>query len=304
MVGAAGLSHDRCMHTHRRLIRFTTACVAIATLGLAGCGGGGSKAASTTTTTAPPAEASESAYCDTAREWQVHELVPFDGSDPAATKKYVTEWVAFATEAEGQAPDELRTDWQLNRRALVDTVVPLFEKYGYSQARAEAEATDAELALFEEPPPDVAQAQDRIHAYEDSVCAAAQPEAADVEFTGAGSKQYCEAVVASEEAADEVEVGGMPAEEVRALVTSSDYRAGQDAIVAHAPAAIHDDVVAVREFDTSQWEPLLKRNNYDFVRVFLDGSQHEREILQHRVPEVSTAWARITAYDEQVCGVE
>jgi hypothetical protein len=230
--------------------------------------------------------------------------MPFDGSDPAALKQYVADWVAFDTSAAEQAPEALRGDWQVNKDGLINTLVPLFEKYDYSQARMEAEGTDAERALFDEPPDDIAQAQDRIHAYEDSVCAAGQPAAADVTFEGSGSKPYCDAMLAVQQAADEVKAGGMRPADVQALLTSRQYAQGQRTIVNRAPAAIHDAVVAVREFDTSQWEPLLANNGYDFVQVFLDGPQHDREILQHRVPEVSDAYARIAAYDEQFCGAD
>jgi hypothetical protein len=284
-------AHDRTMQTHRRFMAFTAACVAVAALGLAGCSGGSKNA-------------SDRAYCDTAREWSINQLVPVDETDPAAMKQRMAEYAAFVTEAAEQAPEDVDADWQLNKQGVVGTLIPLFEKYGYSQERLEAEASDAEKALLQEPPDDVAQAQDRIHEYEGTVCAATQPAAADVTFEGTGSKAYCEASLANQETAGEVQSGGMQPDAVRALLTSPEYAQRQDALVRTAPPAIHDDAVKVRAFDTSQFEPLLEENGYDLRQVFLDGSPHEREVVQHRAPEVSTAYARIEAYEQQFCGTD
>ena len=115
------------------------------------------------------ASAADSPYCKTARGWTAHEMTTIDESDPAQLKTYIGEYVAFNAEAAKETPAEIATDWKMTSSAFESTVVPVLEKYGYSIDRIMAEATPEEQAV-QEPPPDLAAAQDRIHAYEARIC--------------------------------------------------------------------------------------------------------------------------------------
>ena len=86
-------------------------------------------------TAAPKAAASEaeSDYCRNALEWQVHELVPFDESDPAATEEYFGDFVAFVDEATASAPGELADGWTLVSDTVHTVLVPILERYDYAR---------------------------------------------------------------------------------------------------------------------------------------------------------------------------
>ena len=146
--------------------------------------------------------AADGPYCKIARNWTAHEMSSVDESDPAQLKKYIGEYVAFITAAAKEAPADIATDWKMTSSGFESTVVPVLEKYGYSIDRIMAEATPEEQAV-QEPPPDVAAAQDRVRAYEARVCMTGQPAAADVEFAGPADAEYCQASKRLDEAADQ-----------------------------------------------------------------------------------------------------
>jgi len=301
MVRARGNAHDRGMRKHNTFIRFGAGCAAIAAFGLAGCGSSASKTA--TPATAAPAT-TESRYCDTALRWQVHEITPLDPSNPAATKKWARDYAAYVQRAAEQAPAAIRADWSRSRRGVEGTFLPLLAKYGYSLERVQARGSAHEKALLDSPPPPIARAQDHIHAYDASVCAATRPEPADVTFKGRAPKQYCALVGADNRATDGVRARGMKPAAIRALLTGRAYRDRQRGFSAFAPPEISDDVATMVRFEAEQWDPLVARHGYDVVRLLLDGTQHDREVLNYQLAVVSRAFARIEAYDRQQCPAE
>ena len=301
MVRGTRTAHDRRMQKHRTFIRLAASALAIATSGLAGCGSSAAKTAAPAPTTTTPPSAADTPYCDTALRWQVHELAPVDDSSPTAMKQWAQDYAAYVKTAAGQAPPAIRADWARSRRGVEHTFLPLLEKYGYSMARLQTQGSTAEKALLDRPPPPIARAQDHIHAYDGTVCAATRPEPADLTFKGPAPKRYCALVAADNRAADKVRTDGMQPEAIRALLTSRAYRARQRGFAEVAPNEISDDVATVLRFDAEQWDPLVARNGYDVQRLLLDGTPAERAILNYRSPAVSTASARVEAYDQQLC---
>jgi hypothetical protein len=256
------------------------------------CGGDGKGSSS----------AADGAYCKTVRNWTAHELTAVDESDPAQLRRYIGENVAFNAEAAKQAPAEIATDWKMTSAAFESTVVPVLEKYGYSVERIMAEATPEEQAV-QEPPPDVAAAQDRIHAYEARVCMSGQPAAADVRFAGPIDAEYCQAAKTLDDAAD-LSASEWSPESVKAFVTSPDFAAMHEAGVAAAPPEIHDDVAAIATFTSSKVVPMLERHGYDMRSVLIDGPVSDLAILQSWDPSIVDSYQRVVAYEDQLCGSE
>jgi hypothetical protein len=257
------------------------------------CGGDGEGGSSS---------AADGTYCKTVRSWTAHELTTVDESDPAQLKRYIGEYVAFNTEAAEQAPAEIATDWKRTSAAFESTVVPVLEKYGYSVDRIMAEATPEEQAV-QEPPPDLAAAQDRIHAYEARVCMSGQPAAADVSFAGPVDVEYCQAAKTLDDAAD-LSASEWSPESVKAFVTSPDVAAMYEAGVAAAPPEIHDDVAAIATFTSSRVVPMLERHGYDMRGVLVDGPVSDLAILQSWDPAIVDSYRRVVAYEDQLCGSE
>ena len=289
----------RAIHTSGALrsIVLTAAVTALT----AACGSDGGTAARTATPAAPAASsaAAESPYCDVARRWGLHELVPFDDRDPAAFRAYWAAYVAFNKSAQESSPAKLRDEWDLNVDAITTRLTPVFEKYGFDTARLEAEGTDAEKALAQDPPADVAAAQATIHEYESRVCASEQPPAANVDFSGEEkSAQYCDAVAAADEMAGKA---GADQELVRKLATDPEFldllRQQHD----HAPAALQADADALYTFWTGEQLPLLAGRGYDMRSIILDGPQADREVLNSTAPRIRDHYARAAAYQQQVC---
>jgi hypothetical protein len=155
----------------------------------AGCGGTDRAAAAFA-----PVDGTESAYCDTYRAWQVHELDAGTGDDqpnPAAFRAYWQDYLEFNKTSLQQAPSEIRDEWIVSDRAIRTVLTPVLKKYDFDVQRIAKEGTAAEKALGE-PTPEAQKAQDAIHAYEDRVCGVATPAAADVAFKAdSSSKAYC-----------------------------------------------------------------------------------------------------------------
>jgi hypothetical protein len=317
-IGASADAADDCGMTTTRtfLVRFLVAVAALVGLALVavGCGSSTPKAtpASTpTTTAAPAADPVDSPYCQTAREWLVHE---FDGEggafadDPPAFEKYWGEWITFIDTATQQAPAEIRDDWPL-AYPNVKAFTPVLEKYDYDIARAQAEGTPAELALGkrldEEPPPEQQRAIAAVKEYEGRVCQTAQPPAADVSFAGAPKNQaYCDGVEAGDEAVEEqIAAKKWAVDAVRSFVTSDAFRAGLDKAAANAPAEIKADVLADVDWQRNQQVDVLEKYGYDVRRLLLEGSKEDRAIFQRSDPSIAGHYARTIAYEEQVCAL-
>lgn len=254
------------------------------------CGGGKDNGSSS---------AADSAYCKTVRGWTAHEMTTIDESDPAQLKTYIGEYVAFNAKAAKETPAEIANDWKMTSSAFESTVVPVLEKYGYSIDRIMAEATPEEQAV-QEPPPDLAAAQDRIHAYEARTCMTGQPAAADVTFAGPADADYCEASKTLNDTADQTANDWSP-ESVKTFVTSPDFTGLYEAGVAAAPPEIHDDVEAIATYMSSKVVPTLERHGYDMRRLFIDGPASDLAILQSWDPAIVDSYQRVVAYEDQLC---
>jgi len=302
MFSIAVLTHQSDHPTRRRVLAALLLLTGVALLATA-CGddGGAAAAADEDAVAADPAE---SPYCRTALEWQVHELTPFDDSDPAALEQYMGEYVGFYESAAAQSPPELQQDWDLALDGLTTQLVPVMARYGYDIARMQAEATPEEAAVLQEPPPDIAAAQDRIHAYEAEVCGAGQPApAADAHFTGSARSAYCSALAGFDEAAGEVADAGFAPEDLEAFVTGGRAEDLLAAMVDAAPEEIAADGAAVLDYERQIRFPLLAAYDYDVRRILLEGDAEERAQFQYTDPAISGPFTRTAAYDAQVCGV-
>ena len=253
------------------------------------------------TSTTLAADDPESPYCRTALEWQVHELVPADETDPAAIEAYMGDYVEFAETAAAQAPPVIAEDWELSSTQIAEVLYPTMESFGFDPERAAAEATPEEMAAMNEPPPEVAAAQERIHAYESDVCAAGQPAPAEAEFAGSGGEAYCAAVAAFDEAVGEVAAGGFAAEDLEALA-AGDAVALIEATAETAPPELADDATALVAYELDVRFPLFAAYDYDVARILREAPYDERRQFHYTDPAIVDAFARTLAYDEQVCG--
>lgn len=303
MFSTAVFVHQSSHPTRRRIGAAVVLLTSVALLASACSDDGGGTAAAGEA--AAPADPAESAYCRTALEWQVHELTPFDDSDPATLEQYMGEYVGFYESAAGDAPAELQEDWDLALEGLTTQLVPVMERYDYDIARMQAEATPEEAAVLQEPPPDIAAAQDRIHAYEAEVCGAGQPApAAGAHFTGSPDSAYCQAVRRFDEATGTIQAAGFAPEDLQAFVTSGQAEELLTAMVDAAPEEIAADGAAVLDYERQIRLPLLAAYDYDVRRILLEGDAGERAQFQYTDPAISGPFTRTAAYDAQVCGVE
>lgn len=254
---------------------------------------------------APPVDDPDSPYCRTALEWQVHELDPYDASDPLALRAYFDDYVEFYATATAQAPAEIADDWAVSKAALSNLLVPILAKYDYDLTRMEAEGSPDEAALFQDPPADVVAAQTATHEYESRVCAAGQPAAAtDVVFTGSADSPYCVNAAEFDAAFQEVIANGAVPAEVEAFMTNLDRIVALSTAYMAAPADIADDEKAVDDFSVGVQLPVIAKYDYDFRRLLLEASPSERATFQYTDPAIAEHFARVTAYSDQVCNAE
>jgi hypothetical protein len=276
-----------------------------------GCGSDTPKATSPSTPPAAKADPNDSEYCKTARAWMVHEL-DGDGdsfaSDPVAFEKYWGEYMDFVATATRQAPAEIRDDWPIGHDFMVKHFTPLLEKYDFDVARAKAEGSAAEIAVgkrIEEPTPAEQRAQDAILEYEGSVCQTSQPPAADVSFAGVTANQaYCEAAQAADELLGETVIADkFSIDGVRTFVTSDDFATLAGTAKQNAPAEIEADVVADVDWQLNQQVEVIEKYGYDIRKLFLEGSAADRAIFHRSDPAIADHYAKVAAYEEQVCGL-
>jgi hypothetical protein len=280
----------------RRAIHWTLAAALLVTA--ASCGDDNEDDASTPSKPAA-ADPAESAYCDAAVEWAVHEYTAFDDSDPAAFRAYWEEWTAFEETAVATAPDEIKDDWVLKFETESATVAPVLEKYDFDTAVMMEQATPEEQATFEAPP-DVQAAQDRILSYESEVCAAQQPIAADVVYDSEPAGPYCDLVVGQSERNSELFASGARSADVEAV--ADEIAAEQTEIVEAAPASIADDVAAIEEWTAGPQRDALERHDFDIRALMQEGSVEDRAAFNYADDEIRKQFARVIAYEEQVCG--
>ena len=254
-----------------------------------GDGDGGAAAADTL--------ASDSEYCDAAVDWAIHEMTPFDDTDPAAFRAYWTEYTAFVDEAVSTAPEEIAADWQ-DKVEWETGLTAILEKYDFDAAVMQAQGTPEEAAAFEAPP-EAAAAQDRILSYESAVCGAQQPPPADVSYAGEEAGTYCDLVGALQQQADEAISSGDP-DQIEAFVGT--HASSAPAIVDAAPEVIAEDVASVSDWQLHEQAEVLEAHGWDPAAVLRDGSVQDRYDFQLADEEIREQYARVAAYDEQVCG--
>jgi len=266
---------------------------------LAGCGGG-----NTDETVFTPVAGTESAYCDTFRAWQVHELDGGEGDDqpnPAALKAYWADYLEFIATMREQAPPEVSDEWLVSERAVQTVVTPVLEKYEFDVQKIGREATAAEQA-FAEPTGDAKKAQDAIHAYEARVCGVDQPPAANVVFKAdETSEAYCTALGAFDGELEKIVSSRFDPKVMRSVLDSESFEQALDSLDGSAPAVIAVDVEAETEWERSRWRDVIAELGYDIRRIWVDGTPEDRAVFSFRHPDIVEHAARTTAYEEQVC---
>ena len=265
----------------------------------AGCGGSDGDKTSFT-----PQDGTESAYCDTYRAWQVHELDGGTGDDqpnPVAFRAYWKDYLEFNKTSLRHAPAEIRDEWIASDRAIRTVLTPVLEKYDFDVQRIAKEGTAAEKALGE-PSLEVKKAQDTIHAYEDRACGVATPAAAQVAFkAGSSSKAYCTALSTFNHGFEEVESSRFDPEAMRTVFTADSFAESLDSLEDAAPSAIAADQEAVSEWFRTRWSDVIGEFDYDIRRILVDGTPEDRAVFTFSHPDVVEHDSRLTAYEEEVC---
>jgi hypothetical protein len=242
--------------------------------------------------------AGDSAYCDVAVDWAIYEMQPFDEMDPVQFEAYWADHTAFEEAAVAAVPDVLAEDWQLKVATEDETIDVVLETYGYDIGRIMEEGTPEEQATFEAPP-DVAAAQDRIIAYESEVCGSAQPRAADVSYDGEEPGPYCDLILAQNEMGAQALASGDPAE-VEAVFDELEAQSAET--IEAAPAVIHDDVADIAAWIAGPKRDVAEAYGFDIVAAMQDGTAQERLDLNDAAAEIREQFARVAAYEAQVCG--
>jgi len=297
-------------HRHRLAAPRLLALAVVLALVPAACGSddsGDDSAASAAgaTTTTTPVDDPDSDYCGTVREIAILEL-SFDeqeASDPAAFEAHLAEATGLLDTSLSQAPEEIHDDVVIKADAIETTLLPLLDRYGYDPDRITTEGTPEEQAILEEPPADVAAAQANIDAYGSRVCGTEPPPAADVVFEAdASAETYCEVAGGVNETFGEISASLFDPAALEASVTNDDFRAGLDAYAAAAPEEIAADVEAFTEALRTPFVEVLERFDYDVRVLILEGTPEDRSALWYSGPTVAEHAARVTAYEQQVCG--
>ena len=265
----------------------------------AGCGG-----AERAEAVFEPVDGTESAYCDTYRAWQVHELDGGTGDDqpnPAAFRGYWKDYLEFNKTSLQQAPAEIRDEWIVSDRAIRTVLTPVLEKYDFDVQRIANEGTAAEKALGE-PTREAQKAQDAIHAYEDRVCGVATPAAADVAFKAdSSSKAYCTTLRTFNRGFEQVESSRFDPQTMRTVFTADSFTESLDSLEESAPSDIAADQEAVSEWFRTRWSDVIGEFDYDIRRIWLDGTPEDRAVFTLSHPDVVEHESRVTAYEEEVC---
>ena len=267
---------------------------------LAGCGGDDGSGAFT------PVAGTESVYCETYRDWQVHELDGGEGvhqRSSAALRRYWNEYVIFEETLLHEAPPEIREAVTVKVSAIRTLMTPLLEKYAFDAERLQREGSDTERSLFVSPPRHVRKAQEIQHAYEDRVCGVASPPAADVVFEpDASSTAYCAALEVLNRRFERAEVSRLDPVVARSAFTEDGFGQSLRAVADTAPRAIAADVEAESEWLRTRWSDVFAAFGYDMRRVWREGTPEDRAVITLSHPDVVGHAARTTAYETQVCG--
>jgi hypothetical protein len=287
------------MRTRRPLSGAALIVLLLASALVAACGGSDGDE-----TSFSPVRGTDSAYCDTYRAWQVHELDGGEGDDqpsPAAFRAYWKDYLEFNATMLRQAPPEVRDDWLVTEPIIRTVLTPVLEKYDFDMQRIAEEGTPAEQALAE-PSPRAKRAQDTIHAYEDRVCGVATPPAADVVFTADdASKAYCRELSTFNRGFEKVESSRFDPEQMQAVFTADSFAKSLEALEEAAPADIAADQEAVSEWFRTRWSDVISELDYDIRRVWVDGTPEDRAVFTFSHPDIVEHDSRLTAYEKQVC---
>jgi hypothetical protein len=279
----------------RKSVRWAAAALTATAIVSAGCGSGGNGGK---TSQSKAAGDPESAYCDEARRWAIHEMAPVDDSDPVAFKKYWNEYLAFVDNAHKLAPTSIRDDWDVKVQGEA-AITPILVKYDYNVPALMESGTDEEKAVTEAPA-NVQDAQDIILGYESGVCGAQFPIAADVSFADETPGPYCEVVAAENERIAKVFGAGAKPDEVKAFMDGEPEMG--DKLAAAAPDSIKKDVVAVNDWTEGRQRAAFERHGWDLRKTILDGTPQDRADVNYADPAIRSQFARVAAYHEQVCG--
>ena len=249
------------------------------------------------------ASASESSYCDAARQYAVYGLKHHGDGTPAAAKADNDVYMSFMDKGLKLAPTSLHADWVTYHAGAVAQTA-LMGKYGFDEARFDKEATETEKTALQGNPK-VEAAFKNIIKYESSTCSSSQPPDADVSFDGEKPGAYCDAVKADNAHNETIDLGD-PASVRKALTDPAEVKVGKarDAqFISTAPKVISDDVKAEVAWWNSKQKPALAKYGYDMAKLLVDGSAKERAALQLTDDKVANHYARATAYEHQVCGL-
>lgn len=233
-----------------------------------------------------------SPYCVTARNW-VATGEPDYGDGPEGLRAYFADYRAFVDQATAHAPTEIAADWALVATAQVQLTAVL-EKYGYDEARFEAEASEEERAVLEAPPADVDEAQQNFHRYEAEVCRAGELLPAEITYTGDADSEFCRLL-------DGDPPSDAPAVELEEFITGGAMAQLAADRLAVAPSEVASDI-SVHDAWRAEWFPkVLSAHGWSLAQAIRDGTEEELIALTFQAPEVRDANARVTAYALQVC---
>jgi hypothetical protein len=181
----------------------------------------------------------------------------------------------------------------------------VLEKYDFDVQRIAREGTPGEKSL-DQPPPRAQKAQDLTHSYDDRMCGyGGSPPPADVTFKkSAAAKPYCDAVAAQQEGLGSVASSGFTPDAFRAYVTSDEFLGALDAQDEAAPPEIAADVEADNEWVRNRKLDLLEQYDYDYRRLLLEGTAEELAAFNYFDPAIEEQDSRVSAYVQQVCGLE
>lgn len=251
------------------------------------------------------AAASDSPYCKTARDFLVFQMAPTADEHPDDAVEFSEVYVRFVNTAVRQAPEELHDDWVAYHKAILagDDVLA---KYDYDETRFDAEATDAEKAVVNDPGPAIDAAYHHVLRYEALTCGTGSPDAADVSYDGEEPGAYCEVLAKENEEKEALgdflgdptlmrEIFTDPAKQEAAAATDAAYIAG-------APKVIEQDVKDLVDWWNTKQEPVQAKFDYDIRKLVLEGSAQDRADFTLTDPDIRDQYARVLAYEQQVCG--
>ena len=131
------------------------------------------------------------------------------------------------------------------------------------------------------------------------MCGAVQPLAADVAFPDEEPGRYCELAMAEDERATDVLADGAEPAAIEDFVAGARER--EAVLVEAAPAVIEDDVAALASWTVDRQAEALERHGWDIRVLLRDGSAQDRADLNYADEDIREQYARVTAYEEQVC---